>query len=75
MKRDSKQYLQFENERNQPAIDLAKRIVSNTEMAKSIIDVGCGPGNSTAILKTFFPEAEVLGVDNTDDMLTKAKAQ
>ena len=75
MKWDSKQYLQFENERNQPAVDLVKRIVSNTEMAKSIIDIGCGPGNSIAILKTFSPEAEVLGVDNTDDMLTKAKAQ
>ena len=75
MKWDSKQYLQFENERNQPAVDLTKRIVSNTETAKSIIDIGCGPGNSTAILKTFFPKAEVLGVDNSDNMLTKAVAQ
>jgi trans-aconitate 2-methyltransferase len=39
------QYLQFKSERTQPAIDLVSRI--NIAEPKSIIDIGCGPGNST----------------------------
>lgn len=45
---NSEQYLKFENERTQPAIDLANRIYIDDP--KKIIDIGCGPGNSTQIL-------------------------
>ena len=46
---NSEQYLKFENQRTQPAIDLAKRIT--IEQPNNILDIGCGPGNSTAVLK------------------------
>ena len=73
MKWDSKQYLQYANERTQPAVDLVKRIALDNPA--SALDVGCGPGNSTAILKAQFPGAEVLGIDNSEDMLAKARTQ
>lgn len=34
-----------------------------------ILDIGCGTGNSTAVLINKFPEAKVVGADNSDDML------
>ena len=38
-------YSEFETERTRPAIDLLSRI--SHLRPRSIIDVGCGPGNST----------------------------
>ena len=68
---DSEQYLKFSAERTRPAIDLAERL---TVIAPGrVLDLGCGPGNSTAILKQYFPSAEILGVDNSPDMLAKAR--
>lgn len=67
---DSKQYLKFSKERTQPAIDLANRIEINPQ---SIIDIGCGPGNSTAVLAGKFPNAKILGIDNSENMIISAK--
>lgn len=67
----SEQYLKFEKQRTQPAIDLAKRITM--ENPKNILDIGCGPGNSTSVLQKIFPQAHILGVDNSEDMIAKAK--
>ena len=65
------QYLKFKNQRTQPTIDLVNRI--DVEQPKRIIDIGCGPGNSTAILQNCWPNAEVFGLDNSPAMLEKAK--
>lgn len=70
---DSTQYLKFERERTQPPRDLANRIALNNP--KRILDVGCGPGNSTQVLRERFPEAEILGVDSSSGMLEKAQKQ
>ena len=69
---DAKQYLLFEQERTQPCLDLVRRI----ELASpgSIVDLGCGPGNSTAILKERWPEARLAGVDSSSEMLQAARA-
>lgn len=45
---NSEQYLKFKNQRTQPAIDLVKRI--EIKNPRTILDVGCGPGNSTKVL-------------------------
>lgn len=68
---DSKQYLKFKKERTQPSIDLAGRLTAQSPAA--IIDIGCGPGNSTAILKKRYPNAAVTGADNSENMVTAAK--
>lgn len=70
---NSSQYLKFGSERTQPAIDLGNRI--NAENPVRIIDIGCGPGNSTAVLAQRFPDAYVLGVDNSPNMIETAKKQ
>lgn len=65
------QYEKFLKDRTQPAIDLANRI---EEIApNSILDLGCGPGNSTKVLKDKFPSTKIIGADNSDEMLEKAR--
>jgi trans-aconitate 2-methyltransferase len=38
-----------------------------------VIDLGCGPGNSTAVLRARWPEAELMGLDGSAEMLEKAR--
>ena len=66
-------YLQFNKQRTQPAIDLTKRVLEYTP--QSIVDIGCGPGNSTAILKKTFPNASIMGIDNSENMINKARTE
>ena len=64
-------YMQFRSERTQPSIDLISKI--NTVEPKSIIDVGCGPGNSTQVLVNRWPKARITGLDSSSAMIQKAK--
>ena len=41
--------------------------------AKTAIDLGCGPGNSTEVLAAAFPDAKVTGLDNSSDMIAAAR--
>ncbi len=68
---NSAQYLKFKNERTQPSIDLVNRIYIDDP--KKIIDIGCGPGNSTQVLAQKFPNAYILGIDNSPEMIETAK--
>jgi trans-aconitate 2-methyltransferase len=70
---NSKQYLKFKNERTQPAIDLVSRI--SLENPCKIVDIGCGPGNSTQVLAARFPNAKILGIDSSENMISAAKKQ
>lgn len=65
------QYEKFKRERTQPAADLAERLLSLSP--GSILDLGCGPGNSTKVLKEKFPDAKVVGADNSAEMLARAR--
>jgi trans-aconitate 2-methyltransferase len=64
-------YLKYGKERIQPSIDLISRIDYNNP--STIIDIGCGPGNSTQILYQRWPDSKILGVDNSEAMIIKAK--
>ncbi len=66
-------YTRFEDERTRPARDLVDRIP--TRAAARTVDLGCGPGNSTALLVARYPEADTLGVDSSPDMLAAARAR
>ncbi|MBN2011786.1 methyltransferase domain-containing protein [candidate division KSB1 bacterium] len=65
-------YLKFKNERAQPSIDLVSRIHTNYSPT-SIIDIGCGPGNSSQVLVERWPDVKVVGLDNSPSMIEKAK--
>jgi trans-aconitate 2-methyltransferase len=69
---DADVYLRFANERTQPSIDLIQRIQLSDP--RRIIDLGCGPGNSTQALRDRWPAASIAGLDNSPDMIDKAKA-
>ena len=66
-------YLLFKNQRTQPAIDLAKRVEKYNP--KAIADIGCGPGNSTAVLREVFPNADIIDIDSSQNMIDRAKKE
>lgn len=66
-------YRKFENERTRPAQELLASI--HLPNAANITDLGCGPGNSTALLVERYSDALVMGVDDSARMLASARAR
>ncbi len=64
------QYLKFDDERTRPCRDLVARI--RLKDPKRIIDLGCGPGNSTQVLAGNWPTAEITGLDSSEQMIRNA---
>ncbi len=64
-------YLKFKNERNLPSIDLVKRIDASMVCA-DILDIGCGPGNSSSLLLERWPGCRLTGIDNSPKMIERA---
>jgi trans-aconitate 2-methyltransferase len=67
----AKQYVAFEDERTRPVRDLVGALPV-TE-AKLVIDLGCGPGNSTEVLAARYAHAQVIGIDSSEDMIIAAR--
>jgi trans-aconitate 2-methyltransferase len=67
---DPSQYLRYDNERSQPTRDLIAAL-SNFNPTE-IVDLGCGTGNSTALLAHRWPDASLIGVDGSTEMLDQA---
>ncbi len=65
------QYTKFEDERTRPARDLLQAVP--TVRVKAAADLGCGPGNSTDLVAARFPDASIVGVDNSPEMLEAAR--
>jgi trans-aconitate 2-methyltransferase len=65
------QYLEFADARLRPALDLLARI--QLDAPRTIVDLGCGTGNVTRLLAARWPQARILGVDNSPAMLREAR--
>jgi trans-aconitate 2-methyltransferase len=68
---DPSQYLRYSGERLRPALDLLARI--KLAAPDTIVDLGCGAGNVTALLAERWPHARITGVDNSKEMLAQAR--
>jgi trans-aconitate 2-methyltransferase len=69
---DPKVYMAFGAERTRAAAELLARIPLDNPARVS--DLGCGPGNSTALLAARWPNADIEGIDNSPEMLAEARA-
>jgi trans-aconitate 2-methyltransferase len=68
---DASQYLRFGHERARPFFDLLARV--GAERPERVVDLGCGPGNLTAVLAERWPCAEVSGIDSSPQMIEAAR--
>lgn len=69
----AQQYVAFEDERTRPVRDLLAALPPLS--AQRAIDLGCGPGNSTEVLAARFPDAAVIGLDSSPDMIAAARTR
>src|SRR5215471_11507764 len=69
---DPGEYQRFAGERGRPFFDLLARVRASDP--RFVADLGCGPGNLTAALASRWPGAEVVGVDNSAEMIGAALA-
>jgi trans-aconitate 2-methyltransferase len=65
-------YLRHEDDRSRPYFDLLARIGLEP---RTIVDLGCGPGHLTAVLRDRWPEASIVGVDSSPEMIADAQAR
>jgi trans-aconitate 2-methyltransferase len=70
MKWDPEQYLRRRDERARPFYDLVARI--EAQAPRTVVDLGCGPGNLTRFLAQRWPDALVSGVDSSPEMVAAA---
>ena len=64
---DPQQYLKFSGHRLRPAVDLLMRIPDFGP--KIIADLGAGAGNVTKLIKARWPDAKVIGVEGSAEMV------
>ncbi|MEO5709440.1 MAG: trans-aconitate 2-methyltransferase [Nocardioidaceae bacterium] len=69
---DPDRYLVYADERGRPFVDLLARV--GAEAPARVVDLGCGPGNLTALLTARWPDADVLGVDSSPQMVARASS-
>jgi trans-aconitate 2-methyltransferase len=70
---DPERYLTYADERGRPFVELVARIGAIDP--RTVVDLGCGPGNLTALLAERWPGADVLGLDASPEMIAAAGAR
>lgn len=67
---DPDRYHQFRQERAAPFADLLALIDRRPSL--TVVDLGCGPGELTRQLADELPDSNVVGIDNSTEMLERA---
>lgn len=65
-------YRRFGAERSRPFFDLVRQV--GAENPRTVVDLGCGPGELTRTLAERWPTARVVGIDSSAEMIEKAAA-
>ncbi|MDH3302240.1 MAG: methyltransferase domain-containing protein [Acidimicrobiia bacterium] len=65
-------YLRFADHRARPGVELMARI--RHDDPGLVVDLGCGPGNLTALLAERWPRARVVGIDSSAEMIEAARS-
>ena len=68
---DPERYLRFADERGRPFVELIGRVAADDP--RTVVDLGCGPGNLTGLLKQRWPSAQVTGLDSSAEMIATAR--
>lgn len=69
---DPEQYARFAGERGRPFVELLNRV--DLRSPRRVVDLGCGPGNLTALLVDRWPDATVVGIDSSPEMISAASS-
>lgn len=69
---DPRQYALFGDDRTRPFVDLLARIRPERE-PQLVVDIGCGDGPATLTLAQRWPNARIVGIDSSPDMLARAR--
>jgi len=68
---DPDRYLTFADERGRPFVDLVARV--QAQSPREVVDLGCGAGNLTGLLAQRWPQAHVVGLDSSPEMIETAR--
>src|SRR5690242_15007928 len=69
---DPDRYLTYADERGRPFVELVARV--RADAPADVVDLGCGPGNLTVLLRDRWPDAAIVGLDSSPEMVEKARA-
>ncbi len=68
---DPDRYLTYADERGRPFVELLARI--GPAAPTEVVDLGCGAGNLTGLLAERWPDAHVVGLDSSPEMIAAAQ--
>jgi trans-aconitate 2-methyltransferase len=69
---DPERYLTYADERGRPFVELVARV--GADRPEDVVDLGCGPGTLTTLLRARWPEARIRGLDSSPEMIGRARA-
>ncbi|KAA0979843.1 trans-aconitate 2-methyltransferase [Paeniglutamicibacter gangotriensis] len=72
MKWDPSKYVQFADHRDRPFYELTARITAAAP--RLVVDLGCGPGPLAHSLAERWPDARVIGLDSSQEMIEQARS-